>query len=252
MTSASFSPDGQMLATGGYDCQVRLWDTRTWQEDRVLPGHRRGHVAFSRDGILLVSGGTNKNVTVFETATWQIKRTLYGTSRTWCLFFTPDGKRLAIPKPDDEQDNPAHLIEFRDTTTWRIKQRLSLSVPHLFALAFHPDGEYAAIATGQGHIEIWNVDFTQKLIEFSAHRPFTWGLAFSPDGTLLATGGADNVARIWNTADWTLKHELAHEEFEEAEVAKGFRNAVLCTAFSPDGKLLVTGGLDGVLTVWQL
>ncbi len=252
VTSASFSPDGQTLATGGYDCAVRLWNTQTWQEERVLPGHRRGHVAFSPDGTVLVSGGLHKNASVFETTTWQVKRTLYGTSGVWDLLFTPNGKRLAISQPDEDRDDPAHPIELRETTNWRIRRRLGIGVPYLYALAFHPDGKHAAVSTRGGLVSIWSVGFTRKLIEFLAHDLATWGLSYSPNGAMLASGGADNVARLWDTNTWNLTHELEHEDFEEVTTGHQFHNAVLCTAFSPDGKWLVTGGLDGVLTVWRL
>jgi len=218
----------------------------------VLPGHRRGHVAFSPDGRVLVSGGLHKNASVFETTSWQVKRTLYGTSGVWDLLFTPNGNRLAISQPDEDRDDPAHPIELRETTTWRIRRRLGIGVPYLYALAFHPDGKHAAVSTRGGLVSIWSAGFTRKLTEFLAHDLATWGLAFSPNGVMLASGGADNVARLWDTNTWSLVHELAHEEFEGEAATKGFRNAVLCTAFSPDGKGLVTGGLDGVLTVWRL
>ncbi len=218
----------------------------------MLEGHRRGHVAFSPDGTMLVSGGLHKNAKVFETNTWQVKHTLYGTNGVWDLVFLPDGRRVAVSQPNDERDNPSFPIELRDTITWRIRQRLGIGVPYLYALAFHPNGKQAAISTRGGVISIWSADLAQRLTEFAAHDLATWGLAFSPNGTMLASGGADNVARLWNTADWKQVHELPHKKFEQPVSARGYRNAVLCSAFSPDGRFLVTGGLDGFLTVWQL
>lgn len=244
-TSASFSPDSQSLATSGYDCMIRLWDIATWKEDRVLPGHRRGHVAFSPDGSVLVSGGLHKNATVYDTATWRAKRTLYGTSGVWDLTFAPGGRRLAITQPNDERDDP---IELRNTQTWRIARMVGVRAVYIHAVAFHPDGERVAVAVG-GQAGIWTADFTRKVAEFSAHDRATWGLGFSPDGATLATGGADNIARLWDAATWMMKNELIHEPMA---ADAGYRNGVLCAAFSPDGSLLVTGGLDGMLTVWGL
>lgn len=251
VTSASFSPDRMTLATGGYDCMVRLWDVPTWAEKRVLPGHRRGEVAFSPDGSRLVSGGLHKNVRVFDTATWQVVKTLKGTNGVWASDFRPDGSELILVEPDENSDAYSHRpIELWNTKKWKMTGTANVGMDYVYDLAFSPDGKFAAMAHWpDGLVSVWSADFTKSLTSFSAHSLATWGLSYSPNGQLLATGGADNVARLWDTSSWEMLHEMAHKEFE---APSDFRNGVLSTAFSRDGTLLVTGGLDGVLTVWHL
>ena len=253
-TSASFSPNGQTLATGGYDCQVRLWNTQTWQEERVLPGHRRGEVAFSPDGSRLISGGLHKDAHFFDTSIWQIVSTLDDTNGVWALDFRPDGSEVVLVEPAEEMEGRFHRpIEFWDIGARAMTGTADVGLDYVYGLAFSPDGKTVAFPHApNGSVSISSADFTRKLTSFPAHDLATWDAAFSPDGTLLATGGTDNVARIWNADTWHLVHELEHEEFEREAATKGFRNAVLCIAFSPDGKWFLTGGLDGVLTVWRL
>jgi WD40 repeat protein len=59
VTCVAFSPDGTRLLTGGYDMNVRLWDTADGELVETYQGHRGWvfGVAFSPDGSLALSGG---------------------------------------------------------------------------------------------------------------------------------------------------------------------------------------------------
>jgi|GEM_PF-4952947 len=251
ITAAAFSPNGQILATGGYDCKVRLWEVGTWRARQVLAGHRRGEVAFSPDGRLLISGGLHKNATLFETSDWQVFKTLEGTNGVWALAFRPDGSEIILVEPAEEIKERVHRpFENWDTDTWTMTGTTDVGLDYVSGLDFSRDGKLAVFPHyPDGSVSVWLADFSQKIITFPAHHLATWRAVFSPDGAVLATGGADNVARLWDTSNWSVLHELAHEALAtEADIQAG----VLCTAFSPDGIWLLTGGLNGVLVVWQL
>ena len=66
---AAFSPDGQTLATGGWDQTIRLWNVASAKQRAVLRGHQTEvfAVAFSPDGAMLASCSANNDSVVDDT-----------------------------------------------------------------------------------------------------------------------------------------------------------------------------------------
>jgi hypothetical protein len=106
----AFSPDGQRLATAGWDQTVRIWDSATGKELLALKGHAGPvrSVAFSTDGQRLASGSDDKTVRIWDSATGKELFAFKGHAG-WlsAVAFSPDGQRLASAN----QDGSIHLWE---------------------------------------------------------------------------------------------------------------------------------------------
>lgn len=96
----AFSPDSRLLASGGEEYTVKIWDVKTGKEEPYSP--LRGHkddvsaVAFSPDERWLVSAGEDTTLRVWDRkAGYTLVRTLRGhTGLVNTLAFSPDGQRL--------------------------------------------------------------------------------------------------------------------------------------------------------------
>ena len=67
----ALNPAGTILATGGADKTVKLWEASTLKEMAKLEGHT-GHIlcaAFNADGTLLATGGADRDVKVWDVKT---------------------------------------------------------------------------------------------------------------------------------------------------------------------------------------
>jgi RNA polymerase sigma factor (sigma-70 family) len=68
--NVAFSPNGRLLAHGGPDCVVRVWDVHTGREAAVFRGHRGSvnALAFSADGKTLASASCDTTVLTWDVA----------------------------------------------------------------------------------------------------------------------------------------------------------------------------------------
>ncbi len=97
------SPDSDLLAAGGSDGSVTLWDLASGNPVRVFHAHSGAvwAVAFSPDSHHLASAGSDGAIRLWDPATGQPTHTLHGHTRAvWAVAFSPDGHHLASASDD--------------------------------------------------------------------------------------------------------------------------------------------------------
>src|SRR5262249_55242656 len=235
----AFSRDGKVLASGGLDQNIYLWDTATWQVRGPLQGHPGAvtDLAFSPDNSRLASVSSASDtclVRLWDVATARAADTLGGpSSGQWAVAYSPDGKTLAC----GGRDKDVHLL---DAATGTQRLRLPSGVAsYVRALSFAPDG--GRIATGgSGPTKLWDTTTGQ---EIATSVPLPEGLCptFLPGGQELA-GWNHGQGRVWICqlpsgqvrAQWP-----AHPEWIQG------------LAVSPDGRFLASIGQEGMAYVWS-
>ena len=103
--SVAFSPDGTLLASGGTDEKVKLWDVATRESIATLNGHTDEvtSVTFSPDGTLLASASEDNTVKLWDVATRESIATLEGDGGVvTSVAFSPDGTLLASGGTDEK------------------------------------------------------------------------------------------------------------------------------------------------------
>lgn len=283
VTSLSFSPDGEWLATSTMRGQVTIWEWRTAKVVRALKtptfdGIYFGDVAFSPTGRKLAIGQSNGRLWLMNAETGEGPWAVAGHGEPIsALAFSPDGSLLASGSGYSES-----TIKVWNAETGEAVASLGGHSSWISALAFSPDGERLASASAEQTVRLWDVSTWKQARLFRGHLKEVHCLAFAPDGKTLASAGQDGVIHFWQvestdrpsfpvvvperqyplsfTPDGSRVFaisfgEVLHYdtvEFRERERirALGTNNSGL--ALSADGKTLVVGDDSGSLKIWDV
>ncbi len=185
--------------------------------------------------------------------------------------------RRAVEILEDEARCPPDLRDF----TWAYLRRQCVREEQVYAdhqasanqpadpihaVAYSPAGTLIATGGDLGRVRIWDPRDGRTWAVLLGHTGGVRGVAFTADGGAIATAGEDGTVRLW---------ELPVEMLDDARktvaflpvirpwvkaltlepvvtIAAAHQGRVNCVAFSPDGRLLVSGGADGRLRWWNL
>jgi WD40 repeat protein len=215
----------------------------------LWPKARVDAVAFSPDGQLLASSGVDDQhlegpfpVTVTDLRSRRPVATMSRRARTNDIAFSPDGSLLALA--DGSHDPGA--VTFWDTSTWK-QQGRPLPVWGANSLSFSKDGRQLIVSAVE-EVSVWDVAARRQVGAVPVpENSVEAAMAVSPDSRQVAVGDGDMV-RLWSLRNGRSAGASPLAKFQTAHRPKD-NIQVRVLAFSPDGKLLAAGGLNGMVTV---
>jgi WD40 repeat protein len=235
--SLFISPTADRFVTISSKGVVRLWTNTTTS---VELGQIRGaqpsavhRVFFSRDGRWSCTGGDSGTAKVWDADTG--KELMSIPSRVYGAAFSPDGKRLVTTGTD------------RIGRVWDLEGRTELLQlrGHSSAIdsaAFSPDGSRLATIALDGTVKLWSAGPGREVMR---SQFCVWGLSVSPDGQRIASSFSAEGSEAEEFALWDA------EGGQRRMTVNTRGQPIVGSAFSPDGRRVVTVGGDGLGRVWD-
>ncbi|SFM08768.1 WD40 repeat [Bradyrhizobium sp. NFR13] len=292
VTSISFSPNGQWLATSSLDGLTQIFDVKTGAiVTQSAHDGQVNRVRFSPDSRLIATASSDKTARLWDVATGkQIARLVHDGWGVLDIAFSPDGKLLATASGQSGDWRTKAYARVWDVTT----ATELLRSPHdddVQSVEFSADGRLLLTRSGKeyapGEARVTEISTGKELIRRTHNSSAILSAVFSPDGKSFASASNDQTARIWNIATGDELVKLPHDgpvrtvrfspngrilatetgggpwdKKGEARLSDATTGKTIVRiasteditelAFSPDGRLLATGSRDEVVRVWDV
>ena len=282
LNSFQFSPDGEYLATAGFDRTVRIWGLQDRHVARIFQEHPSPlrTVRWSNKGNRILTASWEKDTRCWETT--EASKTLIqvgnngsavGLPEVLDISWHPKEKWIAVAGP--------HANSLWDTSTGELVSFKSLAEKNWFGrCAWNATGDHLAFA-GSG-IHIHSVQADGSLEDFRYTRGWTHALDWNRERNEILAAVKKGVSVVRESESrWTvdapfttskthfpslrwnpvLENVVAYSNEDrivvadlakgEETVLKGHTKLVLDLAWSPDGKRLASCAQDDTAKLWN-
>jgi WD40 repeat protein len=238
--SAALTPDGSQLILGGTDGIVRVIDTR---DGRQISQHQKHSamvisLAVAADGRTVASNGFHegRSIRVWDLQTGQDRPFDHAVGAFGRLDLSPAGSVLAVAAP---------VLSLWDLPNDKLIQQMPDAGCDLTNVAVSSDGLRVAAGGADGVIRLWDVPTGRSTWTFGQAGAQTGPLvSFCADSRMLLSGSGGNEVpfmRLWHAQTDRQMTELP-----------GHEGGTLALATSSDGRMLLSGGVDGAARLWDV
>ncbi|XP_073673618.1 autophagy-related protein 16-1 isoform X2 [Garra rufa] len=239
VNAVRFSPGSRLLATGGMDRRVKLWEVVSGrcEPKGALTGSNAGitSIEFDSAGSYLLAASNDFASRIWTVDDYRLRHTLTGHSgKVLSARFLLDNTRIVSGSYD------------RTLKLWDLRSKVCMKT--VFAGSSCNDIVCTEQCVMSGHfdkkVRFWDIRSESIVLELELQGRVT-SLDLNHDRTELLTCSRDDLVKIIDLRSNAVRQTLN---------AQGFKCGSDFTrvTFSPDGSYVAAGSADGVLYIWNV
>ena len=236
VSTVAFNPKFAMLASGGLDDTVNLWDINTGTLATSLVGHARGinGLAFSPKGQVVASCSDDDTIRLWNAGTGGLLYVLKGHRHDVTSVAIGRSGSVLISGSEDR------TVGVWDLEQGKLLKALSGNIGMIRCVDISPDEELVISGGLDNKIRLWQLGTGEVFRVLSGHLNAINDIAISPDGRLIASAGKDRCIKLWSLRSGNLIHTL-----------KGHTREVNAIAIAPNQRTVVSASGDSCIKVWD-
>ncbi|MCI0602538.1 DUF4062 domain-containing protein [bacterium] len=225
------SNDGSVAVCEGAKNTLRVWDLKTGKCKKIIKGLYKNIIAITPDGRLLVSGSGYSPIRIHEVATGREVRIL-DSKHVSALAVTADGSRVV-------SGDGGGRVHVWDTINGELKKTIQAHGLEIKMLDLTGDGHLAAVVS-ENAFSVLNLETEKQMrFEHGGDRDSPTTAAISLNGQVVVSACNERLF-LWLVG-----------EARSAGVLTGHSKTILAAAATPDFRLIISGGWDHTVRIWE-
>jgi len=238
VTTLEWNPSGNLLATGAYDGQARVWN-KSGQLIHTMKRHSSAifSLKWNQNGDLFLTGSADKTAVIWDSNTGEARQQYSFHSGAILDVDWKDDITFATCSTDKQiyvcqLGSPEPLIQFTGHED------------EINIVKWDPESSLLASCSDDRTARVWSMDQTTAICTFKEHEKEIYTLKWCPNTKntkILATASFDSTIRLWDVLNKTCLHVLQNHN-----------EVVYSLSFSPNGLYLASGSFDQHLNIWSV
>lgn len=243
---AKFHPEGEILASAGYDRLIFLWTVYGECDNYhvIKSGHKGAilEMQFNTDGSNIFTASSDKTIGMFDAETGErLKRMKGHEAVVNSCASSRRGDQLVVSGSDD-----------CSVKVWDVRRKAPVkslqSTYQVTAVTFDDTAQQVFSGGIDNDIKVWDIRNDRSPMSLRGHSDTVTGLTLSMDGNFLLSNSMDSTMRSWDIRPYApqercMRMFMGHQ--------RNFEMNLLRCSWSPDGKRVAAGSADRFVYVWD-